>query len=171
MLYNWFSSQSYWVSHDIFWVSRCFVNVMSHAVSSIWLLLFSNPKLPRFFKELFSESWQGYTPKRHESLWRFIKAAVKFTNCSFWFSQVWVKFLLRHIEGPLKWTCFYSSVLTGSFWVRKMPSGRVRSLFSLKVYPQQKTFFVSVGVCVCQNTTNFKNLHQSAFADPFKNNF
>ena len=34
----------------------------------------------------------------------------------------------------------------GSFLVRKMPSGRVRSLFSLKVYPQQKTFFVSVGV-------------------------
>ena len=48
------------------------------------------------------------------------------------------------------------------------------------IWPSEKSFFTQslpttknfFRFCwsVCQNTTNFKNLHQSAFADPFKNN-
>ena len=77
--------------------SRCFVNVMSHAVSSIWLLLFSNPKLPRFFGRFCREpSALSWFEKCHLAEWEVFFHS-KFTHnkklFSFLLECVFVKIL------------------------------------------------------------------------------
>ena len=193
MLYNWFSSQSYWVSHNIFWVrvavlwTWCLMRLITMVAlvfkpEASWLLqrtlqwkltrlhaetawIFvkvhqSSGKIYKLFLLFFSSVGQVFAatyrgPPQMDvflllsfdieiSSTEFIYTASAFLNCGSSFGAI-VFFWVHIFYSPFPPREVLQGAI-GSFWVRKMPSGRVRSLFSLKVYPQQKTFFVSVGV-------------------------